>query len=107
VGGRKTTDIVRFQKAGVRLDEAEIEEAIVKDYLARIANDEHEIKVIEDALDPLTSDPYFRVISGRFFERKSDEDIAREIPCDPRTVRRNRGQLMHRISIRMFGSEAL
>jgi hypothetical protein len=104
---RRSTDIVRFQRSGSRLDVEDIEAAIKQDRRAQIAADEFEIKTIEEALTPLTSDQYYLVISGRYFNKMTDEEIAEKIPCDVRTVQRNRGRLVHRIAIRLYGSEAI
>lgn len=104
---RHSADIVRFQKAGVRLSDEDLMEGLIQDIQARIAVNEYEIKLIDDALDPLTSDPYYLTISGRYFEQMSDDQIAEQIPCDPRTVRRNRGRLVNRVAIRLFGADAV
>lgn len=102
-----SNDLIRFQKAGVRLEQEDIEEAVVQDLKAQIAANKFEIKIIEDALAPLTSDPYFRSVSGRYFDHLSDEEIGKEIPCDPRTVRRNRGRLVRRAAVRLYGVDAI
>lgn len=104
---KHSKDIVRFKTSGQRLSDDEILEGVAKDVQAAIAADEFEIKTIEDALAPLTSDPNYLVISGRFFEGKSDEEIGKKLKCDPTTVRRNRGKLMHRIVVRLYGAGAL
>lgn len=104
---RHSADIVRFQKAGVRLSDEDLLEGLIKDIKSRIAVNEYEIKSIDDALDPLTSDPYYLTIPGRYFDQMSDDQIAEQIPCDPRTVRRNRGRLVNRVAIRLFGAEAV
>lgn len=104
---RQSTDIVRFKKSGVRLSDEEIKDAIILDYQAKIAAAEREIKLIDDALTPLTSDPYYLTISGRYFENLQDDIIANKLHCDSSTVRRNRGRLVHRIAVRLFGVEAL
>lgn len=105
--GGHSKDIVRFKKSGTMLDDEDIEAAIIQDYMARIARDEFEIKTIEEAVAPLTSDPYYLTISGRYFDKMTDDEIALKIPCDPRTVRRNRGRLVHRVAIYLYGVEAV
>jgi hypothetical protein len=102
-----TPDIVRFQRSGSRLDVEDIEAAIKQDRQAQIAADEFEIKTIEEDLAPLTGDPYFRVIPGRYFEQKTDDEIAEEIHREVRTIQRNRGRLVHRIAVKLFGAEAI
>lgn len=103
---RHSTDIVRFQRSGSRLSDEDIEKAIKQDRLAQIAADEFEIKTIKEALAPLTKDSYYRVIPGRYFEDMTDEELAKELHCEDRTIRRNRGRLVHRIAIRLYGSSA-
>ncbi len=103
----RSNDLIRFQKSGRRVSDEDLLEGIIQDLRATIAADEFEIKTIENALAPLTSDPYYLAVSGRFFEGKDDEEISKELHCDPRTVRRNRGKLVHRITVRLYGSDAL
>jgi len=100
-------DVVRFQRSGRRLSNEEILEALIKDIKAAIAANEYEIKVVEDALEPLTNDPYFRVIPGRYFEQLSDDELTKELFCDARTIRRNRGRLVHRVAVRLYGVDAV
>lgn len=100
-------DIARFKRSGLRLSDEDLLDALAKDLQASILADEHEIKAIEDAIAPLTSDPYFPAVSGRYFDQKTDDEIAAEISCDPTTVRRNRGRLVRRVAIRLFGSQAV
>lgn len=105
--GDHSADIIRFQKNGVRLSEHEIEQGIIQDYTAKIADSQHEIKEMDAALSPLTSDPYYRVIPGKYFEGLNDNELATELFCDPSTVRRNRSKLVNRLAIRLYGVEAL
>lgn len=103
----RSADIIRFQKSGVRLSEEDIKSAIIQDYTARIAANEFEIKTVEEALAPLTRDTYFLALSGKYFKNFSDEIIADRLHCDPRTVRRNRGRLVSRTAVRLYGVDAL
>ncbi len=104
---RHSADIVRFQKSGVRLSDEDLLEGLIQDIKARIAVNEYEIKSIDDSLDPLTNDQYFRIISGKYFEQLSDDELAEELNCDPSTIRRNRNRLVKRVAIRLFGAEAV
>lgn len=104
---RHSTDIVRFQRSGSRLSIDDIEKAIKQDRQAQIAADEFEIRTIKEALASLEKDSYYRVIPGRYFEDKSDDEMAKELHCEDRTIRRNRGRLVHRIAIKLYGASAL
>lgn len=100
-------DIARFKGSGQRLSDDDLLEAVVKDLSARIAANEHEIEEVEAALDPLTKDVYYLSLSGKYFDGKSDEFIAAKLHCDPSTVRRNRGRLVRRTAVRLYGVAAV
>ena len=103
----RSKSIVRFNRSGVRLSPDEILDGIIQDLTATIAADQHEADTIATALERIQDDPYYVVIAGKFIERRSDEDIAAAIPCDPSTVRRNRGRLVRRLAVWLYGAQAL
>lgn len=78
----RSTDLIRFSKSGSQLSYTDIEKAVKMDIRARIARNKFAIDELQGALDLLTSDEYFRTISGKYFERLPDEIIAEELNCD-------------------------
>lgn len=104
---KRSKDIVRFMRSGVRLSPEEILEALVTDITASIAADEVEIKNIEKALDNIRNDKDYLAVSGRYFLELSDEEIAKQIFCDERTVRRHRGRLVRILAVWLYGAEAV
>lgn len=103
----RSKDVIRFSRSGRRLSPEEILEALIQDTKASIATDEFEIETIEKALDNISDDQYYPVISGRYFEGLSDEEIAKKIPCDERTVRRHRGRLVRVLAVWLYGADAV
>jgi len=103
----QSKSLVRFARTGSRLSRDEMLDALVQDKEATIAADQHEVDAIAAALNRIQDDPYYITIAGKFVERKTDEDIAAAIPCDPSTVRRNRGRLVRRLAVWLYGSHAL
>lgn len=103
----KSNSITRFMKNGVRLDPEEIKEGVMIDLRAAIANDTHEIQRIEKALEQIADDEYKDIIRLKYFEQKSDEEIAEEMHCAPRTVRSHKSTLVGRISVFLYGAGAL
>ena len=104
---QRSKDIARFATSGQRLSNEEIAEALVTDIKAGIATDEAEIATIKKSLENIEKDPYYLVVKGRYFEQISDDDIAKQIPCDDRTVRRHRGRLVRTVAIWLYGAEAV
>ena len=103
----RSASIVRFQRSGVRLSPEEILDGILQDLNATIAADQHEADTIAAALARIKDDAYYAAIAGKFIERRADEEIAADIPCDPSTVRRNRGRLIHRLAVMLYGAQAI
>ena len=103
----RSTSVVRFQHSGVRLSPEEILDVLVQDITATIAADQHEADTIAAALERIKTDPYYVVIAGKFIECKPDDEIAALIPCDASTVRRNRGRLVRRLAVWLYGAQAL
>ncbi len=104
---QRSKDVVRFRRSGQRLSDYDIEEAIKLDLSSDIAKDEHEIETLKKALRQIESDPYYTAVSGRYFEGISDEETARQIPCDERTVRRHRGRLVRVVAVWLYGVDAV
>ena len=103
----RSKSIVRFNRSGVRLSPEEMLDAILQDITATIAADQHEADTIAAALARIENDPYYVVIAGKFIECRGDEEIAALIPCDTSTVRRNRGRLIRRLAVWLYGAQAL
>ena len=103
----RSKDVIRFSRSGRRLSPEEILEALVQDVKASIAADEFEVETIEKALDNIRDDQYYPAVSGKYFEGISDEEIANQIPCDERTVRRHRGRLVRVLAVWLYGADAV
>lgn len=103
----KSRSIVRFQKSGGRLTQDEIFSAVVLDLEAAIASDESEIIAVEKAISYIEEDGYALCVTGRYFEDLDDDTIARQLGCDSTTVWRNRKRLVQRVSVMLYGAQAL
>lgn len=103
----RSKSITRFQKSGRRLDPDEIVSAIQMDMEATIAADEEEIRALEKATSYVKEDKYAYCLFGRYFDEKDDETIAAELGCDVSTVWRNRKRLVQRVSVMLYGVQAV
>lgn len=65
------------------------------------------IKVLEDAIETLRDDPYYELISMRYFEGRTRESIAEYFDCDVKTVNRNKNRLINLLQIRLFSDEVI
>ena len=103
----RSKSIVRFSRYGSRLSDDEKLEALIVDVQATIAADEHEIETMYKALETIAHDPYYETVTGKYLDGKHDDEIAEGLPCDASTVRRNRGRLMRKLAIRLYGARAI
>jgi len=65
------------------------------------------IKVIDDALAGLQDDPYYDLISMRYFKGCSRTEIADHFMCDERTVTRNKNRLINLLQIKLFSDQVI
>ena len=103
----RSKDIVRFQKSGYRVSPEEMLDAVTSDLEATIAMDEHEVEVVRRALEDIADDPYYKTVTGKYFESLTEEEIAEQIPCESSTVWRNRKRLVRRLAILFYGAAAI
>ena len=103
----RSKSITRFSKCNVRLDPEEALEAIIKDKEASIESDQHEVDILEEALEVIKTDPYYAAVSGRYFEGLDNEAIAESMGCDATTVWRNRQRLIKILAVRLYGTAAI
>lgn len=103
----RSKSITRFVKSGTRLSTEEIKEAVIIDLKAGIANDQHETSRIEKAMSQIADDEYKDIVQYKYFEQKTDEEIAGLMHCAPRTVRAHKSRLVGRLSVFLYGAGAL
>ncbi|MEG0835302.1 MAG: hypothetical protein RR413_07625 [Christensenellaceae bacterium] len=105
----RSKDLARFSACatGIRLTPEEIQEGKIIGMQIKLERDQKEVNELNAALEDIESDDYYIVIKERYFDGINDTIIANKIPCDERTVRRNRARLIKKISIRLYGAEAL
>ena len=103
----RSKSITRFSKNGVRLSPDEIFDAVVMDMEATIAADEYEVEAVTRALSIIADDDYYLTVIGRYIKNLSDEDVAAQISCDTSTVWRNRKRLVQRLSVWLYGADAI
>lgn len=96
--------VQRFQRSGVRLTEEQIYNALVADLRARIAAEEFAVMEIQMALEEIEDDPYYPVISRRYFDGWDDEAIGTELQIQPSTLRKHRVRLLDRLVVLLYGA---
>jgi DNA-directed RNA polymerase specialized sigma24 family protein len=100
----RSQSLVRFGTSGVRLSEDEIVEGLIIERRSRIVADEQEIQTMQRALGIVRDDEYYEIIPLKYFDKRSDDEIADELHCDASTVRRNKSRLIREMSVYLYGA---
>lgn len=65
------------------------------------------ITLINDSLDSLRSDPYYKILEMRYFEGRTQEDIAAILGRSQQTISKNQSRLVHQLAIRIFPNQVV
>ena len=72
-----------------------------------INNSRHILKLLDQAIEFIKDDDYFKIIELLYIQGETVEKTAEKINADIKTVYRQRKRLIKRISIIIYGDEAL
>lgn len=65
------------------------------------------IALIDKCMVSLKGDPYYRVLEMRYFEGRTQEDIAVEFGCSQVTISNNKSRLVRELSMRLFPNQVV
>ena len=103
----RSKSLVRYSRTGVRLSPDEMLDGMIQDLRAKIEADEYEVSEIDKGLQLISGDAYYLAVQGKYLDGLDDAAIADAIHCDASTVRRNRGRLVRRVAVKLYGSQAV
>ena len=89
---------------GIVLDEERVENAIriVQESVQGTVN---AIALIDKCMAALKNDPYYGILEMRYFEGRTQEDIALEFGCSQKTISLQKNRLVKELSMRLFPSQ--
>lgn len=98
--------IVQYSKEskgynGIVLTDEQIEAAVTK-VRKSIEQTVEAVEQIDKCLLMLSKDPYYRILEMRYFEGRTQEDIAVEFGCTQSTISDNKNRLVRELSIKLF-----
>lgn len=86
---------------GLVLEEESVESA-VRSVERSVEGTVQVISLIDKCMNALKSDPYYSILEMRYFEGRTQEDIAVTLGCNQATVARNKSRLVKELSMRLF-----
>lgn len=86
---------------GIVLPEESVENA-VRAVQERVRETVRVIALIDKNMAALRFDPYYKVLEMRYFEGRTQEDIAVSFGCNQATIARNKSRLVKELAMRLF-----
>jgi RNA polymerase sigma factor (sigma-70 family) len=65
------------------------------------------IALIDKCMSALKNDPYYKVLEMRYFDGRTQEDIAFEFGCSQVTISNNKNRLVRELSMRLFPNQVI
>lgn len=108
---QKSKSIVEYSsKTGTVQGLATVEESVeqaIKNVENSIVRTKEAIDMIDKAMESLKFDPYYNILPLRYFDGRTQEDIAYELNCSQVTISKNKGRLIRELSIRLFPNQVV
>lgn len=91
---------------GIVLPEESVE-AAVRNVERSVEGTVQAIALIDKGMAALKSDPYYKVLEYRYFEGRTQEDIALEFGVSQVTISNNKNRLVRELAMRLFPNQVI
>lgn len=92
--------------SGLKLEEETVE-AYVANVQRSVQGTVAAINLIDKCMDGLKSDPYYDILPMRYFEGRTQEDIADYFGVSQVSISKNKNRLVKELSIRLFPDQSI
>ena len=82
-------------------------EAAIRNVQASVESTVQAIALIDKCMASLKHDPYYPILEMRYFEGRTQEDIADYLGCSQVSVSKNKNRLIRELSMRLFPDQAI
>ena len=108
---QKSTSIVEYSPGsgivqGTVLPEESVENA-VQSVEASVQVTVQALALIDKGMASLKTDPYYKILEYRYFDGRTQEDIAVEFNCSQVTISNNKSRLVRELSMRLFPDQVV
>lgn len=92
--------------SGIVLPEESVDSA-VRRIEASVQDTVQAIDLIDKCMAQLRSDPYYKILEMRYFEGRTQEDIALDFGCSQVNISKNKSRLVRELSMRLFPNQVV
>lgn len=108
---KKSASIVEYTPKSSNVKGIVLEDDTVESMVANVQRSVEgtvqAIDLIDKSMDALKGDPYFCILEMRYFEGRTQDDIADHLGCSQVTVSKNKNRLVRELSMRLFPNQAI
>jgi DNA-directed RNA polymerase specialized sigma subunit len=108
---QKSASIVEYSsKSGTVHGLATVEESVeaaVRSVEESVRGTVEAIALIDKCMDAISTDPYYDILPMRYFEGRTQEDIAEWYGVSQVSISKNKGRLVKELSLRLFPDQAI
>lgn len=91
---------------GIVLPEESVD-ITVHNILCSVEGTVQAIALIDKCMAAISHDPYYKILEMRYFEGRTQEDIALEFKCDQSTIARNKSRLVKELAMQLFPDQVI
>lgn len=91
---------------GIVLPEDAVEDA-VRTVEASVQGTVQALALIDKCMAAIKNDPYYCILEMRYFEGRTQEDIALELNCSQVTISKNKNRLVKELAMRLFPNQII
>lgn len=91
---------------GIVLPEESVETAVQR-ITDSVQDTVQAISLIDKCMAQLKSDPYYCILEMRYFDGRTQEDIAFQLNCSQVTISKNKGRLVRELAMRLFPNQVV
>lgn len=104
---QKSKSITSYSANNGRMDEEAKEQAYISGLEKSCAITMYFIETIDNAINVVKDEKYYKIIPMTYFERKTREEIAEYYGTDVGTISRNKKKLIKKLQNRLFSDEVI
>ena len=108
---QKSLSIVEYSPGGGVPKGLCLEEEAVEAAVRSVEDSVHDIvqaiELIDKCMQSLSNDPYYDILEMRYFEGRTQEDIADYYNCSQVTISKNKSRLVKELALKLFPNQVI
>lgn len=108
---KKSLSILEYSSkggtVGGTMTEEESIECAIRSVQESVQGTVQAINIIDNAMDALKGDPYYPILEMRYFEGRTQEDIAATLRCTQVTISKNKSRLVKALAMQLFPDQVI